>query len=95
MRLQHGEFRCIEKRFMLRLADRAGQILIQPFHHHEDKMNFFISRLFFPMAVLGSFAIFLMVRNSGGNLEIAIFLPSIAIMLLALYLERKTPFLAA
>jgi len=57
-------------------------------------MKFFVSRIFFPMAVIGSFFIFLVVRETGGNLEIAIFLPSIALMLLAVYLERKIPFLA-
>jgi sterol desaturase/sphingolipid hydroxylase (fatty acid hydroxylase superfamily) len=58
-------------------------------------MKFLISRLFFPMAVIGSFSVFLIVRETGGNLEVAIFLPSLAIMLLAVCLERKLPFLAA
>lgn len=55
-------------------------------------MNFFISRLFFPLSIAGTLASFLYARHTGGNLGMAVILPSVTVLLIAMLLERFRPF---
>ena len=58
-------------------------------------MRFFISRLYFPLAIASSLAVFFTVRAKGGNLELAVVIPSLVAMLVGLALERRWPAHAA
>jgi sterol desaturase/sphingolipid hydroxylase (fatty acid hydroxylase superfamily) len=55
-------------------------------------MHFFVSRLMFPLAVLGSFLFFLYQRATGGSMEIALALPGLLILVAAVAVERFVPF---
>jgi sterol desaturase/sphingolipid hydroxylase (fatty acid hydroxylase superfamily) len=57
-------------------------------------MRFFVSRLFFPFAILVTMASFLYARATGAGLELAVILPSAAVLLLAMLFERLLPFRA-
>lgn len=59
------------------------------------RMNKLISRLLLPAAVMLSMTAFLAVRAAGGNLELAVVAPSVAILLLAMLLEQRMPLRAA
>lgn len=58
-------------------------------------MPFFVSRLFFPFAILVTMASFLYARATGGNLELAVIAPSVLVLALAMLFERLLPFRAA
>lgn len=51
-------------------------------------------RTFLPLALLASMASFSLARASGGNLELAVIVPAVAALLLALLAERSMPYRA-
>lgn len=55
-------------------------------------MQAILSRTLFPVAVFGSFLIFLYTRHVGGNIELAMLLSGVSVVILSTLLERLTPF---
>ena len=55
-------------------------------------MRSIVTRLFFPTALLASLFTFAMVRAAGGDLELAVVIPSAATLVAAMLLERRMPF---